>query len=283
MKGAVFDWDGTLVDIDEREFHCINETLHIHNLEPITRDFFVRNYYRRPFELGTGPRMVLEAALPGKKGKTDELYETYRNLFAESIGKAKLQDGALDLLRLLKEKRYRVGIATMRFARSIVGRELKALGVDSLTDVLLTREDMGVRRTLGSLEETVQQRARLVSRTLDGLELRSEATFLVGDSWWDIRAGKRVGVKTVLILTGFSLYNDFSSERPDLIVKSLHELKVRVLEGNLMDTQQGPRLLGHSKNLSKTQSYSDPGSYRDRGRNGYPDISALSRKAPRDK
>lgn len=128
MKGAVFDWDGTLVDIDEREFHCINRTLQIHNLEPITREFFIHNYYRRPFELGTGPRMVLEAALPREEGRTDRLYETYRGLFAESIGKAKLQDGALDLLRLLKEKEYRIGIATMRFTRSIVKSELEAFG-----------------------------------------------------------------------------------------------------------------------------------------------------------
>ncbi len=239
MKGAVFDWDGTLVDIDEREFHCINETLHIHNLEPITREFFVHNYYRRPFELGTGPRMVLEAALAEKTWKTDSLYETYRNLFAESIEKANLQDGALDLLRFLKEKEYRLGIATMRFTRSTVGRELKALGVDSLADILLTREDLGVNRPLRSLEETVDQRVQLIAKTLDSLELSPQDAFLVGDSWWDIRAGKRVGMKTVLIQTGFSLYNDFLSEKPDLIVKSLHELKVRVLEDNLMDASRG--------------------------------------------
>ncbi len=238
LNGAVFDWDGTLVDIDERELHCINETLRAHNFGPISQEFFIHNYYRRPFEVGTGPRMVLDAAVAGKKGVVEKLYEAYRSLFAETIEKAKLQYGALDLLRLLKEKRYRVGIATMRFTRSTVGRELKALGVDSLTDVLLTREDMGVRRARGSLEETVQQRARLVSRTLDRLELRPEATFLVGDSWWDIRAGKRVGVRTVLILTGFSRYNDFLSEKPDLIVKSLHELKVRVLEGNPTDASR---------------------------------------------
>jgi len=27
MKGAVFDWDGTLASIDEREFYCINHAL----------------------------------------------------------------------------------------------------------------------------------------------------------------------------------------------------------------------------------------------------------------
>jgi 1,4-alpha-glucan branching enzyme len=43
LRGAVFDWDGTLVDIDEREFYCINQTLRAHNVRPIARDFFIHN------------------------------------------------------------------------------------------------------------------------------------------------------------------------------------------------------------------------------------------------
>lgn len=232
MKGAVFDWDGTLVDIDEREFYCINQTLRTHNIGPITHDFFIDNYYRRPFEVGTGPRMVLEAALSGKKANVDESYETYRKLFAGTIDKAKLLDGALELLKLLKEKGYSVGIATMRFTRAVVDRELESLRVDSVADVLLTREDLGVKRALGSLEETVEQRVRLVSKALVTLKLDPKDSFLVGDSWWDIRAGKRLGMKTVLILTGFSFHNDFSAEQPDLVVKSLHDLEARVRNGD---------------------------------------------------
>jgi phosphoglycolate phosphatase-like HAD superfamily hydrolase len=235
LRGAVFDWDGTLVDIDEREFYCINQTLRARGVSPVTHDFFIHNYYRRPFDVtpggGTGPRMVLEAAMAGRKANLDELYEAYRKLFGETIDKAKLQDGALELLRLLKDNGYKVGIATMRYTRSVVDRELEAFGVDSLAGVLLTREDLGFRRALGSLEETVEQRVQLVATALKKLGLGPEESFLVGDSWWDIRAGKRVGMKTVLILTGFSLHNDFSAERPDITVKSLRELETKVRNG----------------------------------------------------
>ena len=62
MKGIVFDWDGTLADIDEREVYCINQALATANLGPISRDFYIQNYYRRAYEVGSGPRMVLEAA-----------------------------------------------------------------------------------------------------------------------------------------------------------------------------------------------------------------------------
>jgi len=232
LKGAIFDWDGTLVDIDEREFYCINQALRAHNISPITRDFFIHNYYRRPFEVGTGPRMVLEASVGEKEANLDEFYETYRKLFAGTINKARLQDGATELLTLLKEKDYRVGIATMRFTRSVVDRELEAFGVDSFASVLLTREDLGFKRALGSLEETVEQRVQLVSKALEKLGLSPQNSFLVGDSWWDIRAGKRLGMKTVLIRTGFSLHNDFSSEKPEIVVSSLAELEARVRNGD---------------------------------------------------
>jgi len=231
LKGAVFDWDGTLADIDERELYCINGALEAHRVKTVGQDFYVQNYYQRPYEVGSGPRMVLEAALHQSGPIVEGVYETYRKLFAGSVDKAKLQTGALGLLRALKEKGFKVGIATMRFTRAVVASELKSLGVDPFADVLLTREDLGFGRTLRSLEETVGQRVTLVSKVLDKLSIGAGESPLVGDSWWDIRAGKRLGMKTVLVLTGFSSHNDFSDEKPDLTISSLLELGPRVLGG----------------------------------------------------
>ncbi len=230
LKGAIFDWDGTLVDIDEREFQCINQALQAHNARPVDRDFLVQNYYRRPYEVGTGPRIVLEAALSGKK--VEEAYETYRKLFGESADRTRLQKGALELLQLLKERQFKIGIATMRFTRSVVASEFASLRVERFVDVLLTREDLGLRPRLESLEETIDQRVRLVSKALDRLNLDPRDSFLVGDSWWDIRAGRQLGMKTVIVLTGFSFHNDFSNEKPDLTVKSLQDLEARVQRGD---------------------------------------------------
>ncbi len=226
MRAAIFDWDGTLVQIDEREFYCINRALKEQGAKPIDKDFYVKNYYQRAFEIGTGPRMVLETALSGKSpGVVEAAYESYRRASQETVDKATLQDGALNILRALKKARFKVGIATMRYARSGVESELKSLGVAPLTDSLLTREDLGLGGPLGSLEETVAKRTQLVTKTLEELNVGSNDAFLVGDSWWDIRAGKRLRMRTVLVKTGFSFYNDFSGEKPDLMVSSLVELQ----------------------------------------------------------
>jgi phosphoglycolate phosphatase-like HAD superfamily hydrolase len=229
LKGAIFDWDGTLAQIDDREFYCINQTLIAHHSKPIDLGFLTKNYYQRAYEIGTGPRMVLETALSRVAGvRIDEAYETYRKLFRDTVDKAKLQIGALELLSTLKARGFKLGIATMRFTRSVVAEELGLLKVSSLVDVLYTREDLGPGRGLESLEEVVDKRKQLVMRALERLKLRVEDSFLVGDSWWDVRAGKKLGIRTVLVRTGFARYNDFSKEGADMTVNSLVELEKRL-------------------------------------------------------
>ncbi len=229
LKGAIFDWDGTLAQIDDREFYCINQTLTAHHSKPIDLGFLIKNYYQRAYEIGTGPRMVLETALSrDDDARIDEAYETYRKLFRDTVNKAKLQSGALELLSTLKARGFKLGIATMRFTRSVVAEELDLLRVSPLVDVLFTREDLGSGRGLESLEEVVDKRKQLVTMALDRLRLRIEDAFLVGDSWWDVRAGKKLGIRTVLVRTGFARYNDFSKENPDVTINSLVELENRL-------------------------------------------------------
>lgn len=230
MKGGVFDWDGTLASIDERELHCINHALTENGSKPVDHEFYVKNYYLRAYEEGTGPRMVLETALNGKgRAIIDAAYESYRKIFQATPERATLQNGAMEVLKGLKRAGFKIAIATMRYTKWVVESELKHLGVAPLVDLLLTRQDLGLGATLRSLEETVNQRARLVTKALGEIRLESRDVFLVGDSWWDVRAGKKLGIRTVLVRTGFASYNDFSKENPDLTVSSMNELR-EVLE-----------------------------------------------------
>ena len=232
MKGAIFDWDGTLAHIDDREFYCINQTLKLHQAKTIDRKFYIENFYQRAYEIGTGPRIVLEAALSGdNRVPVEQAYETYTKLFRDNIDKTELQKGALEILAVLRRRGFRLGIATMRSTRSVVAKELDFMKVSPFVGTFLTREDLGPSQALESLVEIIQKRAQLVTRTLNQLKLRVEDAFLVGDSWWDVRAGKSPGIKTVLVRTGFSLYNNFSNENPDITVDSLDNLRDR-LESN---------------------------------------------------
>jgi phosphoglycolate phosphatase-like HAD superfamily hydrolase len=226
LKGAVFDWDGTLASIDDREFYCINHALAEVGAGPISHEFYVKNYFLRAYELGTGPRMVLETAIAGRgEDVAEKAYESYRTIFQATPDRATLQTGALSILNALKQSGFKIGVATMRYTKKVVESELKHLEVASFIDLLQTRQDLGVQGTFGSLEEAVNQRARLVTSTLKELHLRTNEVFLTGDSWWDVRAGKQLGIKTVLVKTGFASFNDFAKENPDITVASLVKLR----------------------------------------------------------
>src|SRR3989442_11423163 len=133
LKGAVFDWDGTLASIDEREFYCINHALTEHGSEPINNEFYVKNYYLRAYEEGTGPRMVLETALTGKgRPIIEAVYESYRRGFQATTEKAALQAGANEILKALKRVGFKIRNATMRHTKWVVQAEMKNLGANPL-------------------------------------------------------------------------------------------------------------------------------------------------------
>src|SRR2546428_11479057 len=229
LKGAIFDWDGPLAQIDDREFYCINQALTAHHSRPIDQEFLVKNYYQRAYETGTGPRMVLETALSREDGpRIDEVYETYRKLVRDTVDKAMLQNGALELLSALKGHGFKLGVATMRVTRPVVAAELDLLNASPLVNVLFTREELGPGRGLESLEEVVDKRKQLVILALDWLKVRVEDAILVGDSWWDVRAGKKLGKGTGLGRTGFARYKYVSKVDADVTVKSLAELGKRL-------------------------------------------------------
>src|SRR3989442_12646087 len=109
MKGAVFDWDGTLASIDEREFYCINHALTEHGSKPINNEFYVKNYYLRPYEEGTGPRMVLETALTEKnRPMIDAVYESYRKIFQATAEWATLHTGTISIIKTLKRAAFKI-------------------------------------------------------------------------------------------------------------------------------------------------------------------------------
>src|SRR5438094_10595521 len=98
LKGAIFDWDGTLAQIDDREFYCINQTLTAHHSKPIDLGFLIKNYYQRAYENGTGPRIVLETALSRDDGvRIDEVSMPYRKLFRVTVVNAMLQTSEHEL------------------------------------------------------------------------------------------------------------------------------------------------------------------------------------------
>jgi pyrophosphatase PpaX len=223
VEAAIFDWDGTLINLDERELHSINKALASVGLPPISKQRYVEGYYLNPYE-EFGARNLIKKIL-SHETLIERALEIYRKEFSKTMHLIKLQEKAINLLRALKKKDISIAITTLRKRRAAVEREIQYLNLNGFVDVLVTRGDIGLQPwTKPSLSLVVERRAKQFLKTLSLLRTKPQKTIITGDSWWDIRAAKQIGAITAWVKTGFGAHNDFSKEEPDITLNDLEEL-----------------------------------------------------------
>ena len=67
-------------------------------------------------------------------------------------------------------------------------------------------------------------------------------SYMVGDRWRDMEAGRAAGCKTILVGDGYSEPQiEQQMERPDAVVNSLFEASVLILSGRIQHGQTGDR------------------------------------------
>ncbi len=89
------------------------------------------------------------------------------------------------LLLQFKDRGIRIAVVTLR-GRETAAKVLGSLGISDLVDVLVTRED--------SYDRRVQLRT-----VLSALGVEPSQTYFLGDTMWDLEAGKNEGVNVLLI------------------------------------------------------------------------------------
>lgn len=71
----------------------------------------------------------------------------------------------------------------------------------------------------------------MIKEAVKQLKVNSKRSFLIGDSTGDILAGKRAGLKTILVKTGYGGKDGKYKTAPDFIAKNLTEA-VRIIQKN---------------------------------------------------
>jgi pyrophosphatase PpaX len=223
IETIVFDWDGTLVDIDEREFVCVNEALVSIGSPKLSKRDYIRGYYSSPYE-NAGARLLLRRILTEPE-RADQAIALYSKKFSETISLTRLQEGAYSLLHALRKKGMPLAVATLRRNRKIVEQEMDHLKIKDLVDALVTLEDMALERQTQPIFGVVADvRAEQFAKAVSMLEKTPSQAMIVGDAWWDIRAAKKIHATSVWVKTCFGIYNDFSKEQPDIAIDNLREL-----------------------------------------------------------
>ncbi|NJD18800.1 MAG: HAD-IA family hydrolase [Gemmatimonadetes bacterium] len=207
-SAVLFDLDGTLADTTELILRCYRHTMRVHlGHEPPDERWMAG--------MGTPLREQLKefARDADEAARMAETYSTYQRAIHDDM--VKPFPGTVEVVRALKGMGSAVGVVTSR-RTAMAQRTLSRAGFDGVMDVLVGADDVGKAKP--DPEPVLLALERL------GLAGREARTLFVGDSPFDIRAGKGAGTHTAAVLWGPFPHDALAVERPDHFVSHPDEL-----------------------------------------------------------
>lgn len=176
----IFDFDGTVANTNGLvidSWQHVYQKLSGHKVD----EAVIRTTFGEPLPTSMEkafPNIPVEESIGIYRNHQKDIYEEMIEPFP----------GMVDLMRQLKEKGYKVGIATSRMKSStLVG--LRKFGVMDYIDALVTCDDTNKHKP--------DPEPVLIS--LERLQAKPEEALMIGDSMFDIKCAHNAGVKAVLV------------------------------------------------------------------------------------
>lgn len=178
---VLFDLDGTLIDTNKliiESFHYALDQMYQESadIEAITSSF---------------GKPLNEAFRPMAKSEQDidELIRLFRVYnFARHDDYVEIFPGVEEVIVRLKEKKFKTGIVTSKLNK-MAKRGLNLFGLEKYIDVCIGADDTSIHKP----------DPFPVLECLRRLDSKGQNSFMVGDSPYDITAGKLSGCKTVFV------------------------------------------------------------------------------------
>lgn len=185
VKGIIFDLDGVLIDSFSAWHKLLNFALKNYGKKTLSEKEFEKFW-------GQGMEKDIEILLPEITLK--ELQKFYEENFERFAKYIKTFKETNIVLKKLKEKNLEIAIAS-NSAPKILSFCIKKAKIGKYIDCYLGASDS----IKGKPEPDI------LLKILEFLNLKKDEVFFVGDSPFDIEAGKRANVKTV----GLGIQGDF--------------------------------------------------------------------------
>jgi pyrophosphatase PpaX len=202
---ALFDLDGTIVDTNELIIQSFLHTLEGETAEPFTRERIIPHM---------GFPLLEQLRFFTGKDEVDELAVKYRKFNLDKHDElVKEFPYVREVLAELKRRGVRMGVVTNKM-RTTTLMGLKLCGLESYMDTIVTVDD--VARGKPDPES--------VLKALKLLNARPDETVMVGDSQYDIVAGREAGAKTVGVAWSLKGEDHLREFGPDFIVRDMREL-----------------------------------------------------------
>lgn len=206
---ALFDLDGTILDTNELILSSFEHALNIHAPGQYTREDILPHMGRALVD-------QMEFFAPGRGA---EVIPTYRKFNIEKHDELVVQfPHSQAVLRQLKEAGVKIAIVTSKI-RLTAEMGLKHCGMYDLVDAIVTIDDVDKHKPD---PEPVQ-------RALALLGGKPERAIMVGDSPYDIQAGRAAGTATAGVKWSLRGEAGLAPFGPDYLIGDMRELLTIIL------------------------------------------------------
>ena len=217
VEAVVFDYDGTLVDLNidfEAMRRAVDSLLNSYRLDPSAfKDLHILEAVDEAVQL-------LSREDP-KAGRS--LYEKAMKLLTDQEVKAakrgKMLPGAVEILGALRDLGIKVGIITRNCDQAV---RIAFPQIGGMCDVFIPRD--GVAQ--------VKPHPAHLTLALEMLGVQNpESCLMVGDHVIDIEAGRRIGMKTAGVLTGHTTRQQFIEAGADFVLEDATKVLDHIFKG----------------------------------------------------
>ncbi|MDD5097095.1 MAG: HAD family hydrolase [Candidatus Omnitrophica bacterium] len=205
IKLIIFDLDGTLVDAYRAIEISFNYCLRKLKLKPV-RPAIIRR------AVGWGDKFLLAPFV--NKQDLDTILSVYRKHHKQSLLRySKLYPKARLLLRQFKAQGYKLAVASNRPTEfSLI--LLKHLRIREFFDFVLCADSLKHGKPAPEILNKIVRR----------FALPKSQVLYVGDMVLDAQAGRRAGIKTIIVTTGSSGLAEIKKEQPAKIIPEISKL-----------------------------------------------------------
>ncbi len=207
-KVVIFDIDGTLLDATEGILSSVNKTINYLKLKKLSKkemlDFVgppIQNSYKAIYE--------------NNDIKAQEFANIFRKEYAGGdVYKANAYDGIEELLSLLKNNGYKLGVATYKrqdYANGLIIH----FGFDKYIDLIC-----------GSDNENKLKKSDILRICINGLTTNKSEVIFIGDSYHDAEAANNLGIDFIGVTYGFGFKTKYEIQKynPVLCADNIEEI-----------------------------------------------------------
>ncbi len=203
----IFDWDGTLIDSEQRIVGAMQAAIAERALPPRSDDQ-ARNI------IGLGLPEAIRTLYPElSDAEREALRQGYvAHYLASDHEPCALFPGVLDTLHALREAGFRLAVATGKSRRGL-DRVLGQLGMSGFFDATRCAD-----------ETRSQPHPQMLHELLDELRLSRELAVMVGDTEYDLAMARAAGMSSVAVDYGAHAIERLLAYEPELVLSEFAQL-----------------------------------------------------------